>query len=181
MTRENTSLKYNAIVCKIHCKVFVFFRQNLTYKIRSYTRKLPKPDQRAAFAKAFKRWQAVSQLNIRETNDDNADIIISFEREFHGDGRPFFSTTRKYAHAFYPRENRKMAGDVHFNDYVDWTLKSRRGVNLELVAVHEFGHSLGLGHTRSKADIMYPWYKKNKQKFALSDDDIRGIQHLYGE
>ncbi|KAL4829654.1 hypothetical protein H8958_006747 [Nasalis larvatus] len=56
------------------------------------------------------------------------------------------------------------------------------GYNLFLVATHEIGHSLGLQHSGNQSSIMYPtyWYH-DPGTFQLSADDIRRIQHLYGE
>ena len=45
---------------------------------------------------------------------------------------------------------------------------------------HEFGHSLGLAHSFDKRSVMFPYYKGYETNFALSKDDIRGIQSLYG-
>lgn len=45
------------------------------------------------------------------------------------------------------------------------------------VAVHEFGHSLGLGHTPEKNAIMYAAYTGNTN---LGIDDMQAIQKLYG-
>ena len=52
-----------------------------------------------------------------------------------------------------------LSGDVHFDDDETFTTRTRDGINLDWVAVHEFGHSLGLAHSNFLASIMYPWYK----------------------
>lgn len=48
------------------------------------------------------------------------------------------------------------------------------------MALHEFGHSLGLEHSNVRESVMYPWYKGFFENIELTSDDIRGIQALYG-
>ena len=57
------------------------------------------------------------------------------------------------------------------------------GTNLFLVAAHELGHSLGLFHSAKAEALMYPVYKSSTDlsRFHLSQDDVDGIQSLYGE
>ena len=45
---------------------------------------------------------------------------------------------------------------------------------------HEFGHALGLKHSKAKHSVMSPFYTGYNSKFRLQEDDIAGIQHLYG-
>ena len=59
-------------------------------------------------------------------------------------------------------------------------LSSSTGINLLQVAVHEFGHSLGLGHSDQKSAIMYAYYRGYVPNMALDADDVNGIQTLYG-
>lgn len=51
--------------------------------------------------------------------------------------------------------------------------------NLFIVAAHELGHSLGMSHSSDAGALMYPIYSYSKG-YLLSEDDIEGIQALYG-
>lgn len=48
------------------------------------------------------------------------------------------------------------------------------------MAAHEFGHALGLDHSSVPEALMYPMYRYHEDS-PLHEDDIKGIQHLYGE
>lgn len=56
------------------------------------------------------------------------------------------------------------------------------GYNLFLVAAHELGHSLGLSHSNVYGALMYPIYMaRDTRDYQLHQDDIDGIQALYGK
>lgn len=54
------------------------------------------------------------------------------------------------------------------------------GTNLFYLAAHEFGHSLGLSHSKDPSALMNPVYRKFDPSVLLHQDDITGIQYLYG-
>lgn len=54
-------------------------------------------------------------------------------------------------------------------------------VDLFLVAVHELGHSLGLGHSPDPSSIMFPYYQSKSDSFSLGQDDILAMYELYSE
>ena len=63
----------------------------------------------------------------------------------------------------------------------NWTVKSKKGINLLFVLVHEIGHSLGLGHSNVNEAIMEPFYNGYNPNLKLNHDDIAGVQFLYGK
>ena len=77
-----------------------------------------------------------------------------------------------------------LAGDVHYDDHEDFTIQHdapRGKIKLLWVTVHELGHSLGLSHSKKRGAIMYPYYQHvSGADFNLTDDDVSGIQSLYG-
>ena len=112
---------------------------------------------------------------------EDIEILVSFGTGDHGDFYLFDGPGGTLAHAFYPLTNNGLSGDVHFDDDEEYTYKSQRGKNLLWVATHELGHSLGLEHSRNRDAVMYPWYTAYNENMKLLDDDILGIQTLYGE
>ena len=48
-------------------------------------------------------------------------------------------------------------------------------------AAHEIGHALGLAHSSSSNSLMAPTYNRDASEVSLSQDDINGIQSIYGE
>ncbi len=57
----------------------------------------------------------------------------------------------------------------------------REATSIFAVALHEFGHSLGLSHSSVEGSLMFPWYSGAPADFLLPEDDRLAIQHLYGK
>ncbi|XP_066501095.1 matrix metalloproteinase-20 [Hoplias malabaricus] len=155
--------------------------RTITYRIAKYTSDLTRKEVETAFRLAFKLWSDAAPLKFVRANHGEADIVITFTRKAHGDFFPFDGPKGVLAHAFEPGED--IGGDVHFDDDELWTVGRRQsGYDLFTVAAHELGHSLGLSHSKDPSALMFPKYKfLNSVKYKLSEDDILGIQTLYGK
>lgn len=121
----------------------------------------------AAIEEALGLWSSVAPLNFTEVPDSarNAQIRIGQEDI---DGR---NGTLAFAYA-------PTNGDIRFDNGEQWN----QSLFLE-TAIHEIGHSLGLGHENSQIAIMNPKIKNRFNGLGsgfLLDDDINGIRSLYG-
>ncbi|KAL2349353.1 hypothetical protein Fmac_003353 [Flemingia macrophylla] len=138
---------------------------------------------KSVFASAFSRWSEVTTISFREAESyAGADIRIGFYSGDHGDGEPFDGVLGTLAHAFSPTNGR-----FHLDEAEDWVASGdvtkasvSNAVDLESVAVHEIGHLLGLGHSSVEEAIMYPTISAKTRKVDLNEDDVLGIQELYG-
>ncbi|XP_045398339.1 matrix metalloproteinase-25 [Lemur catta] len=168
----------------------VWKKRALTWRVRSFPRSsaLSRETVRALMNYALAAWGVESGLTFREVDsprDPEPDILIDFARAYHQDSYPFDGMGGTLAHAFFPGEH-PISGDTHFDDEETWTFGSKDGEGTDLfaVAVHEFGHALGLGHSSAPNSIMRPFYQGpvgDPDKYRLSQDDREGLQQLYGK
>ncbi|MCJ8738261.1 hypothetical protein PDJAM_G00033730 [Pangasius djambal] len=136
---------------------------------------------------ALKVWSDRTNLQFHTVTKDEADraeIRISFEHSLHDDGYPFDGKGGTLAHAFFPGQA-DISGDTHFDDEETWTYGAPDGDGTDLftVAVHEFGHALGLSHSSANPSIMRPYYDGpvgDIARYTLPMDDLLAIQTLYG-
>ncbi|XP_063807601.1 matrix metalloproteinase-18-like [Pseudophryne corroboree] len=153
-------------------------KRDLTYRILNYTPDMPRAEVDLAIQRAFLVWSDVTPLTFTRVYDYVSDIEISFAQQYHNDNSPFDGPSGTLAHAYAPSSG--IGGDAHFDEDETWTL-GFYGINLFIVAAHEFGHSLGLLHSRDPSALMFPTYSFiEPSEFRLPSDDINGIQSLYG-
>jgi hypothetical protein len=128
--------------------------------------------------RAYAEWANYVQVTFTQTTDATGPqtLAVLFASGAHGDGYPFTGPTGVLAHTFYPYplNPESIAGHQHFNDDVSWNIGA--DVDVFSVALHETGHALGLGHSDSPSDVMYPYYHMVS---ALAPGDIAAVQQQY--
>lgn len=135
-----------------------------------------------AIQKAAALWSAVAEINLALVSDDGSPTGVSGQQE--GDPRfgdirismiPQSGSTLAFAMLPPPINGGTNAGDIVFNSNVCF---GSAGYDLTTVAIHEFGHALGLDHSTVANDVMYAYYNGTNQ--AVSSADGTGLAGLYG-
>ena len=93
---------------------------------------------------------------------------------YHGDNLPFDGPGGNLGHTFLPGTSKD--GDIHMDTEEKWT-----EMFLYNVAVHEIGHSLGLGHSSYYNSVMYNAYTRTNRITGLHKDDQEGLRKIYGK
>ncbi|KAK1785982.1 hypothetical protein P4O66_017730, partial [Electrophorus voltai] len=91
----------------------------LTYSVGRYTSDLPASTVDSLIASALDMWAKVSPLRFIRSFSQQADIMVEFGSNEHGDSFPFDGPKGTLAHAFDPGEG--IGGDVHFDEDELWT------------------------------------------------------------
>lgn len=153
-------------------------RTGLAYHIEAYVNGISEHDQQAIIAGAWKAWSDVCGINIRHTPyPDEANFIIGTGE---GNRSHFDGPGGTLAWATMPKENDEqlvMKFDLTEKWIVDPT---QRGTLMFNVACHEFGHLLGLSHSKEMSSLMSPYYNP-VVSVPQWNDDIIHAQARYGQ
>ena len=132
-------------------------------------------DLGAAIEKAAAVWQAVANINLSQVSDNGSPEATNGDQQ----DDPRFGDIRigmvnlgsgVLGETFLPPpfNGGTDAGDMFLNSTASWQINS--AYDLETVAIHEFGHALGLGESQITTACMYAYYNGMKQ--SLTSDDI---------
>jgi len=133
-----------------------------------------------AFRKAFAEWQPFMTPILFESTSDRAlaHIQINFAHDGDPDLPEPFGPEEVLAYAYFPIEN---FSSMWFDESENWgEMASATRIDLFKVAVHELGHSLGVGHTDVSGDIMEPFYDPSNP-VVITGDSSAAINSLYGD
>jgi hypothetical protein len=140
------------------------------------------PAEESVAVQALQLWSGATNLNfIRNTSAPVTSIMnigvspIDSTGRTLGEGGYYYSNWGGNWHI--------VSGFADMNAYDPYSLSvnapDKNGTyNFFSVAAHEIGHALGLPHTGSPQDVMYPYY--DGPKFSLSSTDVANIRSLYG-
>ena len=151
------------------------------------------------FNSAFNVWAAAAAITNLGKVADGALIVptgaVGDAEAFNGHlgdirvaGLTFDGAFGVLAHAYAPGTETSdffhtIGGDVHFDVGETWAddptdTTGDADFDFFTVALHELGHSLGLGHSEVVGSVMEPIYAGARR--TLHPDDIAGIQAIYG-
>ena len=146
-------------------------KPQLTYYVSAYVPGIPASTFDGILAAAWKGWMDVCGIQVlRTVSRETASLILATGRGGRSgfDGR---GGTLAWAE-LPPGDDRQLL--MRFDADEDWNEPL-----LEAVAEHEFGHLLGLDHSRLKTALMYPYVNLRINR-PQPLDDIPRIQALYG-
>jgi predicted Zn-dependent protease len=131
---------------------------------------------------AAQTWAQQTNINFAVVPDDGAPAGSGADEEGNpgfGDirigGYNFGSSTLALTYQPPPANNFSIAGNMTFNTGQSFNIGST--YDLYTVAMHEFGHALGLNESSVSNSVMYATY--TGRKTGLASDDIAGIQSIY--
>jgi hypothetical protein len=136
----------------------------------------------AQILKAAQVWAQQTNINFTVVSDNGGAIGSGSYQQ--GDpnmgdirigGYNFGTCTLASAYMPPSANNYSIAGDIQFNTGQTFNIGST--YDLFTVAVHEFGHALGLDHSTNSYAVMYSSY--TNKKTGLYTDDISGIRAIY--
>ncbi len=149
---------------------------------QSLNARYPQATWQREFQEAAAVWQAVANINLVQVSDNG--MAFGEYGNQQGDSRvgdirigaiPMGSGTLGAAFSPPQINGGTLAGDIVLNSTTPWMIDAN--YDLKTVAIHEFGHALGMSHSAIYSAVMYSSYTSMKQ--SLTSDDISGLRSIY--
>ena len=125
---------------------------------------------------AFDAWEQVTNIDFVEVSDSSSvDIRLGFGDI---DGS---SGTLGVAYYSYNGSNELTQSFIEFDSAENWNLNigsASWGISAYIVALHEIGHAIGIGHSGDSSAVMAAFL--NNSLSGLTQDDIDAAQAIYG-
>ena len=157
--------------------------RTLTYAFDTGTDDVGGTAEFDAIRRAIQTWQGVGGLTFTEVAvGSSPDIRVGWRPAADPDHSMVGGVL---AHADFPPGcsviTTTLPKPVHFDDSEHvWSVGAvASAFDIETVALHEFGHIVGLAHTSVANAVMAPTVSANFTKRALTQDDIDGFRALY--
>jgi hypothetical protein len=152
-------------------------KNRLTYFVAAYVRGISQSDQDDLIRLAWNDWQAAADVVLTPVmSQQGADIVISTGR---GPSQGMDGGGGTLAWAFLPNGSDQQLL-MRFDIDERWVAGNPQGgILFRNVACHEFGHLLGLDHSRTSSALMAPFYSAIIIS-PQANDDIPRIRQLYG-
>lgn len=154
--------------------------KDLKFYIEKYVNGLSRADCDSIIKLAFQQWSDVADLKFSQVGSQTgAHLVLSTGS---GNRDNFDGPGNTLAWAYLPPSNNYLGQLLMRFDLDETWIKNGgdRGILLLNVACHEFGHMLGLDHSRSQGALMAPYYATAITK-PQANDDVSRIQGLYGK
>ena len=151
-------------------------KTSLTYFVGGYVNGIPHDEQLADLASAWHDWLTAASGGLvkieRTPSQANADMVIATGQ---GAAQNFDGPSGTLAWAYLPTGNDRQLL-MRFDLAEQWT-RTGGGIRFRNVACHEFGHLLGLEHSRVSTALMAPFYSPGV--VSPQQDDVARIRALY--
>ena len=131
---------------------------------------------------AFGAWSAVADILFVPVTDGGGPFNVDPVADIRIGAHVFTGPPSTLAHGFFPPPNgTTAAGDIHFDSAEPWTCAPAAGsIGFGIIALHELGHAIGLGHELTEIAVMNEFYNA-ALTFGPLADDLIGAGEIYGE
>ena len=137
----------------------------------------------AQFAKAASAWQKMANVNFTLVSDNGSALGVSGNLQSDsrfGDirigGYAMTGNILAFAYLPPPANGGTSAGDIFFNTTLSWQINGTT-YDLMTVAIHEFGHALGMGHSAPQHGGHVAVVHRHQA--GVTTDDTSGIRTIY--